>query len=271
MHLRIYWFHQHVGRREGAAEESCRFLDGSKEDAPSSSPSQDSYAHTSCQTCPEALYNRNTSFSPAQESSVKTETNTQQKTTIEEVEDEESTPLGHFQEPKRPEPFSSITLGPIMTMRSSSRSRDRNSETMDTWPKTTRSNQKSHSTIVKHSHQWSSRLAGRSSQTQTIHVQSYKENRSRAQCTDQASRSRKGDHLPDPGPPGQWLYRKLYQSMVCRGKEIILAQMGASHYGMEWKTATEKSHTTQKWRWLLMGIQKFGNLQSLTWDDQMCS
>ena len=78
-----------------------------------SSPGQDSYAHVSCQTCPEALYNRNTSFSHAQESSIKTETGTKWKTTIEEVEDEESTPSGHFQEQphqeqKRPEPFSSL-------------------------------------------------------------------------------------------------------------------------------------------------------------------
>ena len=79
----------------------------------SPSPSQDSDAHVSCQTCPKALYNRNTSFSHAQESSVKTETNTWRKTTIKEVEDEESTSSGHFQEQthqeqKRPEPFSSL-------------------------------------------------------------------------------------------------------------------------------------------------------------------
>ena len=80
----------------------------------SSSPGQDSYAHVSCQTCPKALYNRNTTFSHAQESSVKTETGTKWKTTIEEVEDEESTPSSHFQEQlhqeqKRPEPFSSLS------------------------------------------------------------------------------------------------------------------------------------------------------------------
>ena len=81
----------------------------------SSSPGQDSYAHVSCQTCPEALYNRNTTFSHAQESSVKTETGTKWKTTIKEVEDEESTPLGYFQkqshqEQRKPEPFSSLWI-----------------------------------------------------------------------------------------------------------------------------------------------------------------
>ena len=80
-----------------------------------SSPGQDSYAHVSCRTCPEALYNKNTSFSPARESSVKTETGTKWKTTIEEVKDKESTPSGHFQEQprqeqKRPEPFSSLWI-----------------------------------------------------------------------------------------------------------------------------------------------------------------
>ena len=78
-------------------------------------PGQDSYAHISCQTCPEALYNRNTTFSHAQESSIKTETGTKKKTTMEEVEDEESTPSGHFQkqphqEQKKPEPFSSLWI-----------------------------------------------------------------------------------------------------------------------------------------------------------------
>ena len=61
------------------------------------------------------MYNRNTTFSQAQESSVKTETGTKRKTTIEEVEDEESTPSGHLQEQphqeqKRPEPFSSLWI-----------------------------------------------------------------------------------------------------------------------------------------------------------------
>ena len=65
------------------------------------------------QTCPKALYNMNTSFSHAQESSVKTETGTKWKTMIEEIKDEESTPLGHFQEQPhqeqmRPESFSSL-------------------------------------------------------------------------------------------------------------------------------------------------------------------
>ena len=78
-------FHQHHRKRERAVEESCRFLNGSKEDTSLSSPSQDSYAHVSCQTCPEALYNSNTTFSHAQKSSVKTETGTKRKTTIEEV------------------------------------------------------------------------------------------------------------------------------------------------------------------------------------------
>ena len=108
---RWHRFHQHHQR----AEESCGFLNGSKEDASLSSPGQDSYAHLSCQTCPEALYNRNTTFSHAQESSVKTETGTKWKTTIKEVKDEESTPSGHFQkqthqEQKRPEPFSSLWI-----------------------------------------------------------------------------------------------------------------------------------------------------------------
>ena len=112
---RWHQFHQHHRRAEGTAEESCGFLNGSEEDTSLSSPSQDSYAHVSCQTCPETLYNRNTTFSHAQESSVKTETGTKWKTTIEEVEDEESTPLGHFQkqphqEQKRPEPFSSLWI-----------------------------------------------------------------------------------------------------------------------------------------------------------------
>ena len=40
----------------------------------------------------------NTSFSHTQESSIKTETGTKWKTTIEEVKDEESTLSGHFQE-----------------------------------------------------------------------------------------------------------------------------------------------------------------------------
>ena len=102
-------------RTEGGVEESCGFLKGSEEDVSLSFPSQDSYAHISCQTCPMALYNRNTTFSHAQESSIKTETGTKRKTTIEEVEDEESTPLGHFQkqphqEQKRPEPFSSLWI-----------------------------------------------------------------------------------------------------------------------------------------------------------------
>ena len=57
----------------------------------------------------------NTSVSHAQESSVKTETGTKRKTTIKEVEDEESTPPGHFQEQphqeqKMPEPFSSLWI-----------------------------------------------------------------------------------------------------------------------------------------------------------------
>ncbi len=80
----------------------------SKVDATLSSLSQDSYIHNSCQTCPEALYKKNTFSSHAQESSIKTD---KQKTTIEEVEDEESTPLGHFQkQPKeeKPKPFSSL-------------------------------------------------------------------------------------------------------------------------------------------------------------------
>ena len=54
-------------------------------------------------------------FSHAQESSIKTETGTEWKTTIEEVKDEESTPSGHFQEQphqeqKQPEPFSSLWI-----------------------------------------------------------------------------------------------------------------------------------------------------------------
>ena len=85
MHPRGHRFHQHHRRTEGAAEEGCGFLNGSEEGASLSSLGQDSYAHISCQTCPEALYNRNTSFSHAQESSVKTETGTKRKTTIEEV------------------------------------------------------------------------------------------------------------------------------------------------------------------------------------------
>ena len=65
--------------------------------------------------CPKALYNRNTTFSHAQESSVKTKTDTKRKTIIEEVKDEESTPLGHFQkqphqEQKKPEPCSSLWI-----------------------------------------------------------------------------------------------------------------------------------------------------------------
>ena len=99
-------FYQHHRRRERAVEEGCRLakktclchllVTG-----------QDSYVHVSCQTCSKALYNRNTSFSHAQESSVKT--GTKWKTTIEEVED----PSGHFQEQphqeqKKPEPFLSL-------------------------------------------------------------------------------------------------------------------------------------------------------------------
>ena len=55
------------------------------------------------------------SFSHAQESSVKTETGTKWKTTIEEVKGEESTSLGHFQEQphqeqKKLEPLSSLLV-----------------------------------------------------------------------------------------------------------------------------------------------------------------
>ena len=113
VHPRGHRLHQHHQRAERRAEKSCGFLNGSEEDTSLSSPSQDSYAHVSCQTCPKALYNRNTSFSHAQESSVKTETGTKWKTTIEEVKDEESTPSGHFQphqEQKRTEPFSSLWI-----------------------------------------------------------------------------------------------------------------------------------------------------------------
>ena len=75
---------------------------------PLSSPGQDFH---SCQTCPEALYNKNTSFSHAHEPSVKMETGTKWKTMINKVKDEESTSSGHFQEQshqeqKKPEPLS---------------------------------------------------------------------------------------------------------------------------------------------------------------------
>ena len=48
----------------------------------------------------------------SQESSVKTETGTKWKTTIEEVKDEESTSSGHFQpyQEQRTEPFSSLWI-----------------------------------------------------------------------------------------------------------------------------------------------------------------
>ena len=150
---RLPQFYQHHRRREKAVEGSCRFLNGSEEDTSSSSPSQDSYAHVFCQTCPEALYNSNTTFSHAQKSSVKTETGIKRKTTIKEVEDEESTPSGHFQEQphqkqKRPEPFLSLWI--------LSQLRDLAAEAgigMLKQSKTTRSEQRPHSTIIKHPHQ----------------------------------------------------------------------------------------------------------------------
>ena len=163
----------------------------------SSSPGQDSHAHVSCQTCPEALYNRNTSFSHAQESSVKT--GTKWKTTI-EVKDEESTSSGHFQphqEQKRTEPFSSLWI--------LSRLRDLATEAgigtlkqwVHTWPETTRGEQRPHSTTTKHPHQRSFRLVRRSPRTQMIRIQSQEENRSGVKPTDQTPRSREGNYISD--------------------------------------------------------------------------